>query len=101
MKIYTDDRLLSVGLIGGTLSRHTGNMCDLAAQNEIYKQLEIPAEKIAHFHQIHSDRILTISNPRQIPLFQQEPLQDADGWLITAAGCGAAILTADCVPLFL
>ena len=101
MKIYTDDRLLSVGLIGGTLSRHTGNMCDLNAQNEIYKQLDVPPQKIAHFHQIHSDRIITISNTREISQFQQEPLQEADGWLVKTGGCGVAILTADCVPLFL
>ena len=99
MKIYTDNRLLSAGFIGGTLSRHSGNMCDLSAQNTIYEQLEIPPQKMAHFHQTHSDRIITISDHKNLP--PVTPLQDADGWLVTTSGCGAAILTADCVPLFL
>ena len=101
MKIYTDNRLLSAGFIGGTLSRHSGNMCELAAQHNIYKELGIPADKIAHFHQIHSDRILSICTPDEAAHFQQEPLPQADGWVVTAAGCGCAVLTADCVPLFL
>ena len=101
MKIYTDNRLLSAGLVGGTVSRHSGNMCDLSAQNAIYKELNIPAQNIAHFHQIHSQRIITISSADQVSLFQTEPLQEADGWLVTTGNCGVAILTADCVPLFL
>jgi len=101
MKIYTDDRLLSAGLIGGTLSRHTGNMCDLQAQEAVYNELEIPAQNIAHFHQVHGTRLITISDAADVARFQQEPLQEGDGWLVTASGCGAAVLTADCVPLFL
>lgn len=101
MKIYTDNRLLSMGLVGGTLSRHMGNMCDISNQISAYKELDIPAQHIAHFHQVHSDRIITISSSQELSLFQNEPLQQADAWLITASQCGAAILTADCVPLFL
>lgn len=101
MKIYTDNRLLAAGLIGGTVSRHSGNMCDLSAQNALYRQLDIPPQRMAHFHQVHSKRILTISHPKDLAAFQTEPLPEADGWLVTAGGAGAAILTADCVPLFL
>lgn len=101
MKIYTDNRLLSAGLIGGTLSRHSGNMCELQTQQAAYEQLDIPANKIAHFHQVHSNRILTISSAQEVTRFQQEPLEQADGWVVTASGCGVTILTADCVPLFL
>ncbi len=101
MKIYTDNRLLSAGLIGGTFSRHTGNMCDTQAQRPFYEQLGVPADNIAHFHQTHSDRLITITSNQDLQALQQTPLQDADAWLITAAHCGAAILTADCVPLFL
>ena len=101
MKIYTDNRLLSAGLVGGTFSRHTGNMCELAAQNPFYEQLGVPPEKIAHLHQIHSDKILTISAADDVKKFQTEPLPQADAWLLTCSQCGAAVLTADCVPLFL
>ncbi len=101
MKIYTDNRLLSSGFIGGTLSRHTGNMCETDAQDKIYQELDIPAEKIAHFHQVHGNRIITLSSTKQLAQLRAQPLQEADGWLVTASNCGAAILTADCVPLFL
>ena len=33
MTIYTDKRLLRTGLIGGTFSRHSGNMREVACQN--------------------------------------------------------------------
>ena len=46
MTIYTDNRLLQVGLIGGTLSRHWGNMREVTAQNSAYQRLDIPPEKI-------------------------------------------------------
>ena len=101
MKIYTDNRLLSAGLIGGTLSRHTGNMCDLHAQQAVYKALEIPAGNLAHFQQVHGTRLITLSDAAEVACFQHEPLQEADAWLVTASGCGAVVLTADCVPLFL
>ena len=101
MNIYTDNRLLSAGFIGGTLSRHSGNMCELNNQRVVYKELDIPAEKMAHFHQVHSERLLTLTSAQDVTRFQNEPLQEADGWLVTASGCGVTVLTADCVPLFL
>ena len=99
--IYTDPRLLSAGLVGGTLSRHEGNMRASEAQTPVYEKLSVPAQRILHFHQTHSTRIITIDSPEAAQQFQQLPLQEADAWLFTASGWGAAILTADCVPLFL
>ena len=103
MKIYTDKRLLSCGLIGGTLSRHSGNMREISHQIPIYKKLGLNPERILHFHQIHSDKIILISSPQNAQEFLQKPLQDADAWLLAPfpAGWGAAIVTADCIPLFL
>lgn len=101
MKIYTDPRLLSHGLIGGTCSRESGNMRPAEDQNTVYENLQIPSQKILHFHQTHSDRIITIRSEQEALNFQQLPTQDADGWVLQPQGWGAAILTADCVPLFL
>jgi len=101
MKIYADNRMLSCGLIGGTLSRHTGNMRETQAQESVYKELDIPAEKILHFSQTHSDTIIQVSSPHQAEELQKAPLQQADGWVFSVDGWGGAILTADCVPLFL
>ncbi len=103
MKILSDKRLLSCGLIGGTLTRHSGNMRETANQETVYKELGIDPTRILHFHQIHSDKIIAVSSVKDAQALTQTPLQDADAWLLSplSTGWGAAILTADCVPLFL
>ncbi|MBP5404129.1 MAG: polyphenol oxidase family protein [Elusimicrobiaceae bacterium] len=103
MKIYTDKCLLSCGLIGGTLSRHSGNMREIPNQIPIYKELGLNPQHILHFHQIHSDKIIRISSPQSAQELSQKTVQDADAWLLSPfpAKWGAAIVTADCVPLFL
>ena len=103
MKIFTDKRLLSCGLIGGTLARHSGNMREIANQQTVYKELGIDPAHMLHFHQIHSDKIIFISSAKEAQDCAQKPLQDADAWLLSPfpTGWGAAIVTADCVPLFL
>lgn len=99
--IYTDPRLLCAGFVGGTLSRQEGNMRATEAQTPVYEKLGVPADKILHFHQTHSTRIITIDSLQTALEFKKQPLTDADAWLVTTPGWGAAILTADCVPLFL
>ena len=101
MTIYTDNRLLSAGLIGGTLSRHRGDMRDISRQNAVYTDLSIPSEKILHFHQIHSDTLISITSEQEATRLVNAPEADADAWLLTVSGWGAAIQTADCAPLFL
>ncbi len=102
MKIFTDKRLLSAGLVGGTLTRHRGNMRESAAQAPVYQELGIPPEKILHFHQIHSAKIIPVASAQAAQTIASAPVVDADAWLFTPlpSGWGAAILTADCVPLF-
>lgn len=103
MKIYTDKRLLACGLIGGTLSRHSGNMREMQNQEAVYKKLGIDPAHMLHFHQTHSDTIISISAAQEAQICAAKPLQDADAWLLAplSAGWGASIVTADCVPLFL
>lgn len=103
MKIFTDKRLLSCGFIGGTLARHSGNMREVVNQEPVYKELGLNPAHILHFHQIHSAKIISICSAQHAQTCAQTPLQDADAWLLSPfpAGWGAAILTADCVPLFL
>lgn len=103
MKIYTDKRLLSGGLIGGTLTRHSGNMREPANQETAFNNLGIDPARVLHFHQIHSDKIISISSAKEAQTYTHHPVQDADGWLLAPfpTGWGAAIVTADCVPLFL
>lgn len=102
MKIYSDPRLLSLGIVHGTVSRQAGNMRERANQDALFKQLNIPTDKILRLHQVHSADLVTILN-EQAALAQQaqNPLTQADGWIISPQGWGASVLTADCVPLFL
>ena len=101
MTIYTDKRLLAAGLIGGTLSRHRGNMREISSQTPVYQDLSIPPQRILHLHQIHSDIILHVPDPTAARALPQDPLPEADAWLFSTPGWGGAVLTADCVPLFL
>ena len=103
MKIYTDKRLLAAGLVGGTLSRQSGNMRLLSNQELAYQELEIPPQKILHLHQVHKDTILSVSCTQEAQKLANCAPQDADAWAFSPlpTGWGAAIVTADCVPLFL
>ena len=94
MNIYADNRMLSLGLVGGTVSRHAGNMRTADAQAAVYQQLNIPAKQILHFHQTHSDRIIRIASDADALAFQNQPEQEADAWLFS---CGKAGRT---VPFF-
>ncbi len=103
MKIFTDKRLLGAGLVGGTLSRQSGNMRELTNQNAIYQKLGILPERMLHVHQVHGDTLVTVSSAKEAQQIASKPLADADAWLLSPfpTGWGAAILTADCVPVFL
>lgn len=101
MKIYADNRMLALGLVGGTVSRHAGNMREAANQTAVFRQLNVPEAQMLHFHQTHSDRIIRIASDADALAFQNQPEQEADAWVLSCGGWGAAILTADCVPLFL
>lgn len=101
MNIYADKRMLSEGLVGGTVSRHAGDMRDLANQNAVFEKLGIAQDKILHFHQTHSDRIIHIASDADALSLQSRPQEEADAWVFSCGGWGGAIQTADCVPLFL
>ncbi|MGN0024762.1 MAG: polyphenol oxidase family protein [Candidatus Avelusimicrobium sp.] len=101
MNIYADNRMLSEGLIGGTVSRHAGDMRQTANQNEVFGKLGIPQDKMLRFHQIHSDKIIRIASDADALSLLSRPAQDADAWIFSCGGWGGVIQTADCVPLFL
>ncbi|MBO4675452.1 MAG: polyphenol oxidase family protein [Elusimicrobiaceae bacterium] len=102
MKIFTDPRMLQHGFIAGTLSRQEGPMNTVDRQAEIFTRLGIDPQKMLHLHQIHSDILFSFDNETRCRSFTTAPLQDGDGWIFAPAptSWGAAIVTADCVPLF-
>lgn len=102
MKIYTDQRLLRAGFIGGTFSRHSGNMKDTSCQTAVLSELGIDPTRILRLHQVHGDTIISVHSLQEAQQQTSCPLPDADAWLLSPipSGWGAAIMTADCVPLF-
>lgn len=101
LQIYSDPRLLRLGVVHGTASRKWGNMRTPENVQNLMSALHIPPDKLLRFHQTHSDVILHALTPEQTEQIRLAPTQDADGWIIRGRGVGAAILTADCVPLFI
>lgn len=100
MNLYTDPRLTALGILHGTTDRQSGNMRLAASTDHLFRTLGIAEEKILRFKQIHSDALCCACNAQQIPSLQQPSLPEADGWVLSQPGYGVAILTADCVPLF-
>ncbi|WP_424246011.1 hypothetical protein Dip510_000940 [Elusimicrobium posterum] len=100
MKIFGDERLLSLGIINGTATREPGNMRDFANQAKVYEKLGIPQPDVLTFKQVHGTKIIEVNNDEDFEFCKTHPEQEADAWLITRPRTGAAILTADCVPFF-
>lgn len=101
MKIFSDPKLLTLGVVNGTVSRHAGNMQEAARQTAFFNQIGVPPQKILHLHQTHSDTIISVLTAQDAFSLQENAPQNADGWVLRPRGWGAAIQTADCVPLFL
>ena len=100
MPLYSDPRLLALGVIHGTTDRAAGNMRLAENTHRLFKALEINETDILRFKQIHSDRLICVSSLEEAQRIQTQcTLQEADGWILRGEGFGAAILTADCVPL--
>ena len=88
MNIYADSRMLSKGLIGGTVSRHAGDMRQTANQNNVFGKLDVPQDKMLRFHQTHSDRIIRIASDADALSLISRPEQDADAWVFSCGGWG-------------
>ena len=99
MSLYFSQRLLDLGVLHGTTSRQDGNMRLAENTRALFSNLHIPEEKILRFKQIHSDKIISVLSQEQARAQLNAPLTEADGWVLKTSGFGAAILTADCVPL--
>ncbi|MDR0291177.1 MAG: laccase domain-containing protein, partial [Elusimicrobium sp.] len=100
MNIYGDERLLSPGVINGTASRGFGNMREYKNQDAFFTRVGLPPENFLKFKQTHGAEIIEINSARDIEYYKKN-LVEADAWLLNASACGAVILTADCVPLYL
>ncbi len=101
MKLYSDPRLLSLGVIHGTTDRDLGNMRLAESTHALFERLGIDEKNILRFKQVHSDNLICVVSLEDVKKIQSAPLAEADGWVIKGKGFGAAILTADCVPLVL
>lgn len=101
MKIFSDERLLSLGIINGTVSRSAGNARDLQTVDKIFTSLGIAPQKILGLKQEHGAQIVSMLDEKDYLAYQIKKEHIADGWLLARPQTGVMILTADCLPLFI
>lgn len=101
MNIYSDERLINLGIISGTVGRDFGSARDKEIAHKIFESLGIPPAKILGLKQIHSDKIISINTEEDLKNYKAQDVHEADGWLLSLNQTGVMILTADCVPLYL
>ncbi len=100
LTLYTDPRLTALGIVHGTTDRAWGNMRLSDAVQNLWQHTGLSSQRILRFKQTHSDRLLIIRGTEDAQAVVAAPPPEADGWILSAAEWGAAIITADCVPLF-
>ena len=93
MKIYSDPRLLSLGVIHGTPDRTAGNMRLAENTRALFAALAVPERRILRFKTNPFGQIGLRFFRRRSQTLQNQPLQEADGWVLSGRGYGAAILT--------
>ncbi|MBO4707000.1 MAG: polyphenol oxidase family protein [Elusimicrobiaceae bacterium] len=101
MNIYSDERLINLGIISGTVGRDFGSARDKEIAAKIFESLGIPLSKILGLKQVHEDKIININSDEDLAAYKSQNLHEADGWLLSLPQTGVMILTADCVPLYL
>ena len=80
MKLYSDPRLLSLGVVHGTTDRALGNMRLAENTQALFDKLSIPENNILRFKQIHSDTLVcadSLPQARQIQAPEYEVLPKA------------------------
>lgn len=100
MKIFSDERLLPLGIISGTVSKHTGSGRDKENVKKLCERLGINAKSLIGLNQVHGDAIIKITDEEDLKNYHAKKEHRADGWLLAKRGAGVMILTADCVPVF-
>ena len=101
MNIYSDERLINLGIISGTVSKDFGSSREKEISDKIFESLGIPPSKILGLKQVHGGKIISISTEEDLKNYKANNLHEADGWLLSLPQTGAMILTADCAPLYL
>lgn len=95
---YTRQGGVSVGIYG-SLNAGQGSKDDpalvLENRNRIATNLGVAPKHMANCYQIHSAKVITITNP------PEEKRPEADGLVTNVHGIGLAILTADCGPILM
>lgn len=101
MNIYSDERLINLGIISGTVGRDLGSARETQIAHKIFESLGIPPAKILGLKQVHGDKIISINSEEDLKNYKAQEIHEADGWLLSLPQTGVMILTADCVPLYL
>lgn len=101
MNIYSDERLINLGIISGTIDKTLGSAREPEVARKIFESLTLPPTKMLGLKQVHGDKIISICTPKDLTDYKAQKTHEADGWLLSLHQTGALILTADCVPLYI
>ena len=100
MKIFSDERLINLGIISGTVSRATGTGRDIENVKKFFDMLDIDHTKILGLKQAHGTNIIPLIADEDLKNYRAQTAHEADAWLLGKPGYGCLILTADCAPLY-
>lgn len=101
MKIFSDERLINLGIVSGTVSRETGTGRDIQNVKNLLEKLNVDHNKVLGLHQVHGTEIIRMVTDADFDAYKAQKEHDADGWLLGRRDAGVLILTADCVPLYI
>ena len=100
MKIFSDERMLALGIISGTVSRHAGSGREMQNIKKIFDALEVNSADILGLNQVHGAQIIPMISDEDLKTYSQTSEHAGDAWLLGRAGSCCMILTADCVPRY-
>jgi len=93
--------LLDLNVLNACSQAPDGDMKDASVRSAFLKQQGLPPKRMLYLRQTHSDSIITIESPKQAEKLLSASLPEADAWVLSARGYGAAVFTADCAPVLL
>ena len=101
MRIYSDERLINLGIVSGTVSRDMGSARDPQNVAAVLTSLGIDPKTVFGLKQVHGTEIIDLITDKDLEVYKSAKEHIADGWLLGKSGCGVIILTADCAPLYM
>ncbi|NLO91092.1 MAG: laccase domain-containing protein [Elusimicrobia bacterium] len=98
---HSDQRLSALGVVHGCSTTEDGDMKDPALRARLLSSVGANPDRLLCLKQTHSDIIVHAADEAAALGLRNSPYPEADAWILSASGWGAAIFTADCVPVLI